>query len=149
MLLFIICSLRSWIFASNRLYSGQEHKVYSLESNKDIHDWKATQQNSRFFQFSRTRRNPNNEYKCNQSLKYLWDPPKSVHEHDNDHVTGPTGVSRCLTLWSVVGDDGHGLPGVLQGGGSLFVSGVTEVHPVHLKTATQRYTHNIKKTNHY
>lgn len=48
-------------------------------------------------------------------------------------MTGPAGVSRCLTLWSVVGDDGHRLPGVLQGGGGLFVGGVTEVHPVHLK----------------
>lgn len=51
----------------------------------------------------------------------------------SEDVTGPAGVSRCLTLWSVVGDDGHRLPGVLQGGGSLLVGGVAEVHPVHLK----------------
>lgn len=45
------------------------------------------------------------------------------------------GVS--LTLWSVVGDDGDRLPGVLQGGGGLFVRGVAEVHPVHLETTTR------------
>lgn len=47
-------------------------------------------------------------------------------------------ITKRLTLWSVVGDDGHRLPGVLQGGGGLFVSGVPEVHPVDLKTAAHR-----------
>ena len=38
-----------------------------------------------------------------------------------------------LTFRPVLGHDGHGLPGVLQGGGGLLVGGVTEVHPVHLE----------------
>lgn len=39
-----------------------------------------------------------------------------------------------------MGYDGDGLPGVLQGGGGLFVSGVAEVDPVHLKTGKQRHS---------
>ena len=40
----------------------------------------------------------------------------------------------CVTLWSVVGHDGDGLSGVLQGSGRLLVSGTAQVHTVHLET---------------
>ncbi|KAF3857682.1 hypothetical protein F7725_010883 [Dissostichus mawsoni] len=32
------------------------------------------------------------------------------------------------------GDDGHRLPGVLQGGSRLLMGRISEIHPVHLET---------------
>lgn len=42
-----------------------------------------------------------------------------------------------LTLGSVLGHDGHGLSGILQGSGGLLVCGVVEVHAIHLKKHPQ------------
>lgn len=53
---------------------------------------------------------------------------------------------RCLTLRSVVGDDGDGLTGILQGSSCLFVCGVTQVHTVHLKNGNKNRCYSLVVT---
>lgn len=106
-LLLISCSRKSWILASNRLYSGEGRGQGQLGPAPEPHPWILLQL-------------PTHPSKA---LAYIHWP--------NPQVLAPPSQ---LTLGLVLGHNGDALPCILEGDGRLLMCRTAQVHTVHLPT---------------